>query len=485
MGWLTTSLIVLPIAGALLVWLFPWDQFTAGAIALLVALGEVGLWVESLVRFDFNKSGLQLDQQASWFSDLHVSYHVGMYGFSLWLVGLTVVVMAATIAYAFWAGRTGARAYFGLMLLLTGAIVGVFTAQDLLLFYVFWEAMLLPLYVLIGVWGGPGRLGATIKFVIYTMAGSLLMLAAVIVLGLSQGTFDLTASWQSSSDWLFLGFAAAFAVKAPLFPFHGWLPDAYRESPPEVASVLSGVVSKAAIYGFIRIGIVKFPEPVKDFRTVILVLAAIGLVYGSLLAFRAPDFRGVVAYSSLAQLGLITFGVFAVNGLGLNGAVLQMVNHGLISASLFLLAGAIERRATTGEFARLGGFARGRPVLATVLMVTGIIALAVPGSAAFAGEFAILAGVFRVGWGYSVVGAVAIVLAAMYMLRLISAVLHERAGPSVAPEALDLRPAELGAIVPLVACLLALSVWPAAITERAFVGGISRGSGWTSYLQQR
>jgi NADH-quinone oxidoreductase subunit M len=484
-GWLTTALIVLPFAGALLVWAFPWDAFTAGSIALLVALGEVGLWVESLVRFDFSKGGLQLDQKASWFSDLKVSYHVGMYGFSLWLVGLTVVVMAATIAYAFWAGRSGARAYFGLMLLLTGAIVGVFTAQDLLLFYVFWEAMLIPLYVLIGVWGGPGRLGATIKFVIYTMAGSLLMLASVIALGLSQGTFDLTAAWQSSNNWLFLGFVAAFAVKAPLFPFHGWLPDAYRESPPEVASVLSGVVSKAAIYGFIRIGITKFPEPVKDFRTVILVLAAIGLVYGSLLAFRAPDFRGVVAYSSLAQLGLITFGVFAVNGLGLNGAVLQMVNHGLISAALFLLAGAIERRATTGEFSRLGGFARGRPALATVLMTTGIIALAVPGSAAFAGEFAILAGVFQVGWGYAVVGAIAIVLAAMYMLRLISAVLHERAGPAVTPEALDLRPAELGAIVPLVACLLALSVWPAAITERSFVGGTSRSSGWTSYLRQR
>jgi NADH-quinone oxidoreductase subunit M len=473
-GWLTTALILLPLGAALLVWLFPWDDFTAGAIALLAALGEVGLWIECVFQFDFNKGGLQLDQQTSWFSDLHVSYHVGMYGFSLWLVGLAAVVQAAAIIYAFWAGRTGARAYFGLMLLLTTAIVGVFTAQDLLLFYVFWEAMLIPLYVLIGVWGGPGRLGATIKFFIYTMAGSLLMLASIIALGISQGTFDLTATWQSSSNWIFLGFVAAFAVKAPLFPLHGWLPDAYRESPAEVSAVLSGLVSKAAIYGFIRIAITKFPEPTKDFRTVILVLAAIGLVYGSLLAFRAPDIRGVIAYSSLAQLGLITFGVFAVNDLGLNGAVLQMVNHGLISAALFLLAGGIERRATTGDFARLGGFARGRPVLATVLMTTGIIALAVPGSSAFAGEFEILAGVFSIGWGYAVVGAIAIVLAAMYMLRLISAVLHESPGPAVTPEALDLQPVELSAVVPLVACLLALSVWPAAITERSFAN--ERGS---------
>src|ERR687885_2124677 len=313
MGWLPTAMILLPIGGALLVWLFPWDAFTAGAIALLVALAEVGLWIESLLKFDFDRGGIQLDQRTSWFSDLSVSYHVGLYGFSLWLVGLTVVVMAACVAYAFWAGRTGTRAYFGLMLLLTGAIVGLFSAQDLLLFYVFFEAMLIPLYVLIGVWGGAGRLGATIMFVIYTMAGSLLMLAAIIVLGLSQGTFDLTATWQSSSDWIFLGFVAAFAVKAPLFPFHGWLPDAYREAPPEVSAVLSGVVSKAAVYGLLRIAIVKFPGPTHDVRVPILVFAAIGLVYGSLVAFRAPDVRGVIAYSSLAQMGLIVLGLFAAN----------------------------------------------------------------------------------------------------------------------------------------------------------------------------
>src|SRR5258707_14017764 len=215
MGWLTTALILLPLGGALLVWLFPWDPFTAGSIALLVALAEVGVWIESLVRFNFSQGGLQLDQQTSWFSDLHVSYHVGMYGFSLWLVGLTVIVQAAAIAYAFWSGRTGARAYFGLMLLLTAAIVGVFTAQDLLLFYVFWEAMLLPLYVLIGVWGGPGRLGATIKFVIYTMAGSLLMLASLIVYGLKVGTFDLVDGPTSASRWIFLGFMFAFLIKSP------------------------------------------------------------------------------------------------------------------------------------------------------------------------------------------------------------------------------------------------------------------------------
>jgi NADH-quinone oxidoreductase subunit M len=466
----TTLLICLPIAAALAIWILPLNPISAGSLAVLAALVEVAVWIELLVGFDFGQTGLQYEQQRTWFSDLNVSYHVGVYGFSVWLIGLTVVVVAAAITYAFWSGSERVRAYMGLMLLLDGAVVGVFSAQDLLLFYAFFEAMLIPLYVLIGVWGGPGRLGATIKFVIYTMAGSLLMLASIVVYGLSEGTFDLVDIGNSGSTWIFLGFAAAFAIKAPLFPLHGWLRDAYTESPPEVAAVLSGVVSKAAAYGFLRIAIAKFPGPTSDLRWLFLTLAAVGLVYGSLLAFRAPDIRGVIAYSSLAQMGLITLGLFATNDLGFDGSVLQMVNHGLISASLFLLAGMIERRTTTGELGRLGGMARGRPLLATVLMATGIIALAVPFSSAFAGEFLILAGVFQQGWGWAIVGAVAIVLAAMYMLRLISAVLHQDVGPAVSEAALDLRPAELGIVVPLVACLLALSAWPAAITQHSFAG---------------
>src|SRR5205814_7912337 len=463
-------LLLLPLAAALVIWVLPLNDISAGALALLAALAEVGLWIQMLVRFDFGQSGLQFSQQRNWFSDLHVSYHVGVYAFSVWLIGLTVIVMAAAIAYGFWAGRERTRAYMGLMLFLTGAVVGVFSAQDLLLFYAFFEAMMIPLYVLVGVWGGPGRLGATLKFVLYTMAGSLLMLASIVVYGLSQHTFDLTQIGESSSQWIFLGFVAAFAIKAPLFPLHGWLPDAYRESSPEVAAVLSGIVSKAAAYGFLRIAVAKFPQPAHDFRAPILALAAVGLIYGSLLAFRAPDLRGVIAYSSLAQMGLIIMGVVAVNDLRLDGSVLQMVNHGLVSATLFLLAGMVERRALTGELGRLGGMARGRPALATMLLTTGVIALAVPLSSAFAGEFLILAGVFQRGWGWAVAGAVAIVLAAMYVLRVVSAVLHREVGSAVSDSALDLRPAELGVTVPMIACLLALSIWPAAITQHSFRG---------------
>jgi NADH-quinone oxidoreductase subunit M len=471
---MTTALVLLPFGGALVVWMLPLPRFWVGSLGLLVALAEVGLWIETLIRFDFSEHGLQLDQRTSWFGDLGVSYHVGFLSFSIWLAGMAVVVMAAATAYAFWAGRERPRAYYGLTLFLTGAIVGVFVAQDLLLFYAFFEAMLIPLYVLLGVWGGPGRIGATLKFVIYTMAGSLLMLAAIVVLGVHNGTFDLVDSGTSGSTWLFLGFVAAFAVKAPFFPLHGWLPDAYRQAPPEISAVLSGVVSKAAVYGLLRIAIAKFPGPTDDLRELLLAVAAVGLVYGSLVAFRAPDLRGVIAYSSLAQMGLITLGLFAGNVNGIDGAVLQSVNHGLVSATLFLLAGGIERRTTTGELARLGGMARGRPALATLLMTTGIVALAVPGSTAFAGEFLILLGVFRQGWGWALVGLAAIVLAAMYTLRLISAVLHREVGPAVPDEALDLRPAELGVLVPLVACLLALSAWPAAISHRAFDGTAAR-----------
>ena len=472
---LTSILIFLPIAGALFVWIVPWPTpRAAGGAALLVALAELIVWVNRALNFDYGNAGLQDEASHSWFSDLGVSYTVGLFDFSLWLVGLTVVVTTAAVAYGFWSGRERLGVYLGLLLFLEGATVGVFAAQDLLLFYVFWEAMMIPLYILIGVWGGPGRVGATIKFVIYTLAGSLLMLVSVIALGLSAGTFDMGEIGESSSTWIFLGFAAAFAVKAPIWPFHGWLPDTYRESPAEVSAILSGVISKAATYGFLRIGLVFFPSVVADWRTVILVLATIGLVYGSLLAFRAPDIRGVIAYSSLAQVNLIVIGLFAVNDSGLSGALLQMVTHGLVSAVLFLLAGAVERRAATGDLSRLGGMARGRPILATTLIAAGVIALAVPGSSVFAGEFLILNGIFTRGWGWAIAGAVAIVLAAMYMLRLISAVLHRDPGPAVTDAALDLRPAEIGVIVPLVAVLLFLSFWPAAITDHALqlFGGV-------------
>jgi NADH-quinone oxidoreductase subunit M len=467
---LTTALIVLPLVGALVVAVVPLPREATAGLAFLVALMEVGLWIVAAGRFDFEDGSLQLGTSREWVESLGISYSVGFYGFSIWLVGVSVVVSAAAIGYATWVGRDRPRAYHALMLFLTGAVVATFVAQDLLLFYAAFEAMLIPLYVLVGVWGGARRQAATLTFVVYTMAGSLLMLAAVVAFGVTQGTFSLTESGTSDNQWIFLGFAVAFAIKAPLFPFHGWLPLAYREAPVEVAAVLSAVVSKTAIYGFLRITLPKFPGPVDDFSGTILVLAAIGLVYGSIVAFRSPDLRGVVAYSSMAQMGLITMGVFALDDLGLDGAILQSVGHALISASMFLLVGMVERRCGTGELDALGGMARGRPILATIVLVAGMIALAVPGSATFAGEFLIMAGVYGQGWGYAAVVALGIVLAAMYTLRVISAILHVKPGRAVSDDALDLRPGELGLVVPMILVLLVLSAWPALVSQSSFPG---------------
>jgi NADH-quinone oxidoreductase subunit M len=478
---LTTALILLPVAGALVVAILPLPRLTTAGLAFLIALMEVGLWIVTAARFDFDDPATQLGTSREWVESLGISYSVGFYGFSIWLAGVTVVVMAAAIGYATWVGRDRPRAYHALMLLLTGAIVATFAAQDLLLFYVAFEAMLIPLYVLVGVWGGERRFAATLTFVVYTMVGSLLMLASVVAYGVTQETFSLTEPGTSDNTWIFLGFAVAFAVKAPLFPLHGWLPLTYREAPVEVAAVLSAIVSKTAVYGFLVIVLPRFPEPVDDFTGLVLVLSGASLVYGSLLAFRAPDLRGIVAYSSLAQMGLITIGLFALNDLGVTGAVLQSVGHALVSATMFLLVGMVERRCGTGELSALGGMARGRPILATVLLVAGMVALAVPGSVTFAGEFLIMAGAYENGWGYAAVVALGIVLAAMYVLRLISAVLHVRPGAAVRDEALDLRPGELALILPLVACLVVLSAWPALVSESSFGRGGEANQGWTGY----
>ena len=465
---LTTLLIVVPLVAALVVWVLPLSSESTAGLALLAGLAEVGLWAGGARNFDFSSQEQQYSASREWFSDLGISYSVGLYGFQYWLVGLTVVVGAAAIGYAMWAGRDRPRAYYGLLLFLVGSLVGVFVSQDLLLFYVFFEAMLIPIYVLMGVWGGPKRVKATVTFVLYTMFGSLLMLASIIAFGISQGTFELAGLGTSSNDWIFLGFLVAFFVKAPLLPFHGWLRLSYTEATPEVAAILSGVVSKAAVFGLVWIVLPHFPEPVDDLRGLALVLAAATLAYGSVLAFRQPDIRGVVAYSSMAQMGLIMLGIFSVNDLGLDGAILHSVNHGLVSAGFFLLAGMIEARAGSGEFSRLGGLAKGRPALATVVLILGMFTLAVPGSSNFAGEFAILSGVFQRGWGYAAVGAAAIVLAAMYALRLISAILHDRRESGPDDTSTDLVGGELALLLPLVAILAVLSAWPALVTERSF-----------------
>jgi NADH-quinone oxidoreductase subunit M len=328
--------------------------------------------------------------------------------------------------------------------------------------------MMIPLYVLMGTWGGEGRRRATIQFVVYTMIGSLLMLVAIAVLGVSAHTFELSAltSHPHESTWLFLAFAAAFCIKAPLFPLHGWLPSAYRESTIEVTALLSGVISKAGAYGLIVFAVPLFPSVAHDWRWLFLGLGLAGLIYGAVVAFRQEDARGVVAYSSLSQMNLIIIGIFAFNSNGVTGAIFQMVNHGVVSVAAFLLIGLVELRAGTDRFRVLGGLANGRPVLSTVFLIAALWALAVPGSSIFVSELYILIGAFQQQAVLGGVAAVGIVLAAMYMLRWYSALAHEGDGEKVSPETPDLRIGELAIAVPLLLILFALTAYPWGVMQR-------------------
>jgi NADH-quinone oxidoreductase subunit M len=436
-----------------------------------VTLVECGLGAAALIGFDAG-GGQQYVENREWISDFGlnaaVRYHVAMDGLSLFMVLLTAVGIAASAGVAIRMGRARPRAYFALLLLLEAALVLLFTAQDMVLFYVGWEIMMIPLYVLMGVWGGAGRRMATIQFVVYTLVGSLLMLVAVATLGVTAHTFDLPSLVVNphESTWLFLAFAAAFCIKAPLFPLHGWLPLAYRESSPEVAALLSGVVSKAGAYGLLRFAVPLFPKTAHDWRWLLLGLALAGLLYGSLVAFRQPDARGVIAYSSLGQMNLIVIGIFALNANGSTGAIFQMVNHGVVSLAAFLLIGIVEARTGTDLFASLGGLANGPPMLSTVSLIAALWALAVPGSSVFVSELYILVGAYQQAALLGAAAALGIVLAAMYMLRWYSALAHEEDGERVPAGMPDLRPGELAIAVPLILILLVLTAYPFGVMDR-------------------
>ena len=463
MSWLSTALWVLPAAAAVLVGLAPAKLWGRSAFAIAAMLANLVLALIAIGQFDSSK-GLQFAESREWVSDLGLTYHVGIDGLSLVMVALTAFCVPLATAFGLWAKRENLRGYLALMLALEAAVVLLFVARDLIVVDVGFEAMLVPLIFLIGGWGGTRRVRATIRFVVYTLVGSLLLLVSVITLGLSNGTFDLDGISANTSPWLFLAMIAAFAIKSPLFPFHGWVPEAYREAPPEVAGLLSGVISKAGTYGMIRFALPIFQEPSSDWRWLFVTLALAGLLWCSLMAFRQPDSRGVIAYSSIAQMSLITLGLFVGSGEAYTGSVFQMVNHGLLSMLLFLLAGFVEVRFGETAFARIGSLARGRAALATIVMATGMAALAVPGSSLFASEFLVLLGAFRYWWLVGAIASLAIVLAAMYMLRWISAVLHDRTATPVR-EGKDVRWEALY-LVPLLAVVGFLSVDPHAVTAR-------------------
>jgi len=473
MPWVT-AIVLLPLFGALSMFAVPEGNAAQARVhAIVAALGTLALTGVLVGLFDRGSADLQFVDHQDWAGSAGLAWDVGVDGISLWLVLLTAGLFLLAIVAA--AARTPERprAFLGLLLLAECGLLGLFAAGDLILFYVFWEAMLVPFALLIWMWGNRDRGPATMSFVIYTMVGSLLMLVAILSTAfIAQGpgdplTFNIRAltdhQWTATqSTWLFCGFALAFVIKLPLFPFHGWMPRAYGAAPLLVTGLLAAVMSKAGAYGLMRIGVPMFPVGADRLAPYISWLAVIGIVYGSLVAWRARTMRMLVAYSSLAHLGFIVLGIMAFNVTAGQGAVLQMVNHGIVTAAAFAIVGMVARaKRGDEEMDRIEGLANGAPWLAGIFLVVAMAALAIPGSNAFVGEFFILTGTFQERPLLAVLACIGIVYASVYMLRLYQSTMN---GPK---RGLATR-AELGwrdalYLTPLVLAMLFIALWPASI----------------------
>jgi NADH-quinone oxidoreductase subunit M len=467
-----------------------WAPLVAGLVALaapraaarwIAVLGTIvalGLAIGLVIDFDSAEAGLQQVVDHAWIPDLGVRYTLGVDGISVFLVLLTAVLWTAATAFAALRGYPEdgrSRFFYFLLGLGETAALGAFLAQDLLLFVLFFDLMLIPFFFLIGSFGGRGRIAATTKMIIYTLVGSLLMLVGAIATAVlvSEQTGELSFSIEylranllatGSQEWIFCFFAAAFLVKMPAFPIHGWMPDAYRAAPLPVVLLLSGVLSKVGAYGFLRVVLPVFPEATVTFQELVMLVALASILYGSAMAFTQTNVRLVAGYSSVAQLGFITLGVFSLRSDGADGAVLQMVNHGLVVAGLFVVIAILFERTRTEDLTRMGGQAMRAPVLAALFLVVTMATLAIPGSANFIGEFYILNGVFESKIAFAFVAAIGVVLAAFYALRLYQRTMH-----NPLPE--GARSREISAIdglvlAPLVACIVALALWPGLILER-------------------
>jgi len=462
--------VVFGIAGALL------PQRTAPWAAVLGAGVVLAYVVIMLLDFDSGAGGLQYVTNDAWIDELGIRYWLGVDGLNLWLVALTGVLFFAS---ALWVAfrQVERQRLFGFHLMLTEtAVLGALLAQDLALFVLFFDLMLVPIYFLLGQWGGPERVAATIKLVIYTLVGSLLMLAAAVATAVLAGqesdqglTFALADLVQvrlseGTQEWLFCGFALAFLIKLPAFPFQGWMPDGYRNMPLPVLVVFSGVVSKVAAYGFLRIVAPLFPDAMDAFQTLIIVLALLSIVYGSAQAFTQTNTRLILGYSSMAQLGFMVLGIFSLRPEGAQGALMHMVNHGLVVAPLFLIIVLLaERAGGSDDIKDMGGLAFRAPILTGLFLITALATLAMPGSANFVGEFYILLGAFRHDVAVAFIAASGVALASVYMLRMYIRAMHNRVGPDVRSRELGGRDAAV--IAPLVLAIIAFGLYPQAALE--------------------
>jgi NADH-quinone oxidoreductase subunit M len=464
-------LIFWPLALALLAALLP--RPLAAAVAVIGALGPLAYAIVMLADFDTARSGLQYVTDDAWIDELGIRYKLGVDGLNLWLVGLTTLLFAASALWTAFRPPVRSKLWAVHIGIAETAVLGAFLAQDLALFVLFFDLMLVPFYFLVGQWGGPERVAAAVRMVIYTLVGSLLMLAGAVataVLSTAQGggrlSFVLSDLQHASlpagtQRWIFVTFALAFLIKMPAFPFHGWMPAAYGQMPLPALAVFSGVVSKVAAYGFLRIVLPLFPTAAHDYQLVLLLLALLSILYGSAQAFTQTNSRLILGYSSLAQLGFITLGIFAIDaaGQGAQGALLQAVNHGLVVAPLFLVVALLAERAGGSEDIRdMGGIAFRAPVLASLFLVATLATLAIPGSANFVGEFLILLGVFNSKIALAFIASTGVILASVYALRLFIRSMHNRQGPGVTSFDMSVRDGLV--IVPLVAAIVAFAVYP-------------------------
>ena len=470
-------------------WLL-WAPLASGVLALLApralsrwvvlagAVFTLGVAIGLVADFSAGDPGLQHAVDESWIPDLGVRYQLGVDGISVFLVLMTAVLWTGATAFSALRGYPHddrSRLYYFLVALAETAALGAFLAQDLLLFVLFFDLMLVPFFFLIGTFGGENRIAATTKMIVYTLVGSLLMLVAAIATAIlvSNQTGELSFSIPylranllstGSQYWIFCFFAAAFLVKMPAFPIHGWMPDAYRAAPLPVLVLLSGVLSKVGAYGFLRVALPLFPAATSHFQELILIIAVASILYGSAIAFTQTNVRLVAGYSSVAQLGFITLGIFSLRADGADGSVLQMVNHGLIIAPLFLIIAVLYERSRTEDLTKMGGLAKRAPVLAALFLVVTMATLAIPGSANFIGEFYILNGVFQSKIAFALIAAIGIALAAFYALRLYQRTMHNELPEGT--ESRELAWTEGLVIAPLVAVIVALALYPGLILDR-------------------
>jgi NADH-quinone oxidoreductase subunit M len=468
-----------PAAVALLLTLVPREHTQAAktaAVGTMVAVLGLTAWLWG--AYDAARPGLQFVENHAWIPAMNIRYHLGIDGLALAMMLLTAVTTPLAALCSWNAITKDAKGFFIALLALETGMMGVFSAADLFLFYIYWEVMLLPMALMIGIWGGARRVYAAVKFVLYTMAGSLLMFVAMIYSYFAAGkvaapTFDI-ATLQSVLPlalspevqvWLFLAFALSFAIKVPVFPFHTWLPDAHVEAPTAGSVILAGVLLKMGGYGFLRFAIPFYPAAAQQFAPAMMALAAIGIVFGSLMSMVQTDIKKLVAYSSVAHLGYVVLGLFSGNVAAAQGGVLQMVNHGISTGALFLLVGVIYERTHTRGVKDFGGLAKVTPIYAVLFLIVTLSSIGLPGTNGFVGEFLILAGAFQTYPVYAAIGGLGVILGAVYMLTLYRNMFFGPVNPKYA-DLTEPTPLELTTLVPLIALIFFLGFLPNTVLEK-------------------